>query len=676
MDIFERPYYRLNNRLLTLVGLWPYQDGKTRLFRSYFVRAVVLILLSTVLLELCTFYNDAEVMIEAATIAIVIINICMKYYTYHTDNMVDDWRTWTTKEEIEILETYAKKGRFYSVLYATYLYITASLYILLPLISPVMDVIAPLNESRPMDLPIMAQYFIDQEKHYTLIYFHMSFSIFLGMTVFIATDTQFFVFTCHLCGVFSIIGYRLERLLQDESTTDQQEDWFQYVILSIKGHKRAIEFAKIMESSFSYPWLVQCGMNVIDLSITQYRIMELLSFSAEMIKYIAFLIAQLFHIFCLAYFGQQIIDHSSETFFKAYSGPWYDRPIPISKLLLVVMKNSYKPIRLTAGKIFIFSLEGFATIVQTSTSYFMALLSFLEMCTCNGDLDIIMDVGTIFLTTISILTKYYTCQIRRLNMRTLLDSMIIDWRMWNTKEEIEILEEYAKRGHFYSVTYTAYIYTVVLVFVSMPFMSPLMDIIAPLNESRPMELPIMAQYFVNQDEHYAFLYVHMTFTMFLGVTVLTAADSQFFVLTCHLCRHKRAIKFAKLMESSFSYPLLVQCGLIIMALSISLYRMSSLLSVSADLIKYISFLIGQLFHVFCIAYFGQQVIDHSGDIFAKAGPWYNKPMRIRKLLILVMRSSYNPDKLTAGKIFIFSLEGFATIMQTSTSYFMMLSSVR
>ncbi|KAK2587295.1 hypothetical protein KPH14_003017 [Odynerus spinipes] len=97
--------------------------------------------------------------------------------------------------------------------------------------------------------------------------------------------------------------------------------------------------------------------------------------STEVIRYTAFVAAQLFHIFCSSYSGQRMIDHSSEIHLKAYSGLWYEAPIEICKLLILVIRRSYEPSCLTAGKIFVFCLESFTTIVQTSTSYFMVLTS-------------------------------------------------------------------------------------------------------------------------------------------------------------------------------------------------------------------------------------------------------------------------------------------------------------
>lgn len=39
-------------------------------------------------------------------------------------------------------------------------------------------------------------------------------------------------------------------------------------------------------------------------------------------------------------------------------------------------------------------------------------------------------------------------------MKTLLNDIIIDWKIWNTEKEVEIMKMYAKEGRFYILMYT------------------------------------------------------------------------------------------------------------------------------------------------------------------------------------------------------------------------------
>ncbi|KAI4495972.1 hypothetical protein M0802_008187 [Mischocyttarus mexicanus] len=341
----------------------------------------------TQILQLYTSKGNFDIIIEVVPTMATMINMAIKYHTYYIgmfnirrllDKMMLDWKTWNSKEEVEIMKKYAKEGRLYTLAYTLYIYISTVLFLSISFLPLLLDVVLPLNESRPLQPIVLGEYFIDQQKHFYFIFSHMAFTILLAMTIIIATDTQFFVFTCHVCGVFSIVGFRLERLMKGDNTMNKYFDKrrsFKYVVLSIKGHSRAIEFANLIESSFSTPLLIQCGINIACLSVSLYRMKTLLDISTEMFKYVAFLAAQLFHIFCICYSGQKIIDHSSKTLLNAYNGLWYEAPIEIRKLLLLVIRRSIEPTRLTGGKVFVFCLKGFSTIVHTSTSYFMVLSS-------------------------------------------------------------------------------------------------------------------------------------------------------------------------------------------------------------------------------------------------------------------------------------------------------------
>ncbi|KAK2587292.1 hypothetical protein KPH14_003014 [Odynerus spinipes] len=720
MDTFEHSYYSLNRRLLLLVGQWPYQNSTDRFCRMVIILTM---LLSFFIFQVALLFSNTgfDIVVELVPPLSAVLTITTKFFMLHIyrdnvrnllERMIDNWKLWKSEEEIDIMHKFGKEGEFLTFLYTIYIYSCMMMFLVLPFVPRILDKISPLNESRHLSPIFRSEYFIDEDEHFLSIYFHMSIVIVIGITVLVTTDVLFLIFNSHICGVLTAVGFRMEHFLNDQ--TCSRKMCLENVISAIKSHKKAMEFAELIEASYSFPLFIQVGSSLICMSVSLFQILIVLDKPSEMFRYVAFTTGQLVHIFCMCYPGQRMIDYSTEIQFKAYSSLWYDAPVEIQQLILLILRRSLEPCYLTAGKVFVFYLESFSTILQTSTSYFMVF----ELFTCGGDPDIIMDVGTIMMAVTNFFMKYYTYYANILNMKALLDIMIIDWRTWTSKGEIEILEKYAKEGRFYTLAYTTYIYIVISLFVIISFLSPVLDIIAPLNETRPMELPVIAQYFINQEEHFYPLYLHTTFSIFLGMTTFIAADTQFFVFTCHLCGvfsvvgfrlenllkdgntvdsmssyhqeecfkyvtlsikgHKRAIEFANLIESSFSYPLLIQCGINIAGLSISLYRITVLLSFSGDTIRYVLFLIGQLFHVFCITYFGQKIIDHSNATFFKAycGPWYNKPVRIHKLLLLVMKRSLEPMKLTAGKIFVFSLEGFSAIVQTSTSYFMVLLSVR
>ncbi|XP_015178584.1 PREDICTED: uncharacterized protein LOC107067508 [Polistes dominula] len=391
MDIFDLPYYRVSKLFLSMIGQWPDQNPNVRLFSLCFVTSLTTSIIITEILLLYSSKGDFEFMADAIAGISLMSTLSIKCHAcYFGGNKIknllnkieDEWKLWKTKEEITIMKKYAKEGRLYSIGYIIYIYTTVILSFSISFLPKIVDLILPLNESRPLQHVIMNEYFVDPQEYFYPIYFHMTLTIMIGITCFLANDTIFLVFTSHVCGLFATVGYRLEHLLKENnyekmSPNRRRKECIRSVVLLIGAHKRAVElvFADIMESYFSLPSLLITGMNIICLSVSLLRVAELMGKSAEVFKFAAFTLAQLFHVYCISFVGQRIIDHSSDIYFKAYSGLWYDAPMIVRKMILFIIRRSLRPSNLTAGKIFVFCLETFSMVVQTSTSYFMVLSS-------------------------------------------------------------------------------------------------------------------------------------------------------------------------------------------------------------------------------------------------------------------------------------------------------------
>lgn len=63
----------------------------------------------------------------------------------------------------------------------------------------------------------------------------------------------------------------------------------------------------------------------------------------------------------------------------------------------------------------------------------------------------------------------------------------------------------------------------------------ILNIILPLNETRPNKLPSSVEYFVDWEENFEYILVHMTITSIIEVCVLIGCRSTCSVLTDHAC---------------------------------------------------------------------------------------------------------------------------------------------
>lgn len=64
--------------------------------------------------------------------------------------------------------------------------------------------------------------------------------------------------------------------------------------------------------------------------------------------------------------------------------------------------------------------------------------------------------------------------------------------------------------------------TVVIIFLMSPGLPKVLDIIAPLNESRPHVFPYETEYFVDQNDYYIYIIIHayLTVPASVGLVVL------------------------------------------------------------------------------------------------------------------------------------------------------------
>ncbi|XP_011696368.1 PREDICTED: uncharacterized protein LOC105455028 [Wasmannia auropunctata] len=83
----------------------------------------------------------------------------------------------------------------------------------------------------------------------------------------------------------------------------------------------------------------------------------------------------LLYMFLSNLIGQNVTDHYNHVFDTTYKVHWYLAPLHIQKLILFLMQRGNKSFGLNVGGLFVASLECFATLANTSISYFIVMYS-------------------------------------------------------------------------------------------------------------------------------------------------------------------------------------------------------------------------------------------------------------------------------------------------------------
>lgn len=92
---------------------------------------------------------------------------------------------------------------------AVTIYTLMSLYMLIPITPQLLDLLMPLNESRPYKYLFDIDYSFDREVYYYPVLLHSYLTTVMTMTVMIITDTSYMSLAQHVCGLFAAIGYHI-----------------------------------------------------------------------------------------------------------------------------------------------------------------------------------------------------------------------------------------------------------------------------------------------------------------------------------------------------------------------------------------------------------------------------------------------------------------------------------
>ncbi|KAF3054383.1 Odorant receptor 192 [Nylanderia fulva] len=340
-------YYKLQRLVSSIVGLWPYQRATN------------------------------------AWIHRVLVTFCMIWgiigqLRILLDHIKADWERVTSQDEIKIMQKYAVNARIITILFIIYVAIATSTYIFFTMLPQILDVFLPLNETRSREHPISVDFFIDEDKYFYFIRIQIYFMIILLMEIVLANVIMFIIYTQHASGLFTILGYRAERLFSESSpkigrSIRRTEKDYRSIVLFVEDHRNVLQFVDIIQSSYSRSLITEYLFFMILIGLTLVQKFKYSGFSDRSIRSIAFIGGQLFYLLIFSYMGQHIIDTSTQLFTKIYCGKWHNMPLWKQKIMLFVMIRCIRTVSINSYNVYPLSLEAFSTIIQSGISVCMLL---------------------------------------------------------------------------------------------------------------------------------------------------------------------------------------------------------------------------------------------------------------------------------------------------------------
>ncbi|XP_077254450.1 uncharacterized protein LOC143893206 [Temnothorax americanus] len=205
------------------------------------------------------------------------------------------------------------------------------------------DVPMNISHQRSRHLFIITEYFIDQEKYFYLILFHMYVAFSIGATVMVATGTMLITYAQHTCGMFRIASYRIEHAMSvdilQNITLKNKILMTEGIIYAIDIHRQAMKFvftstifvqylrliisfcfgrlSQDLLSAFEIMMFCFITCGVVCVSINLFQIASSGNNVEEFLFPFLLVFACVTYMFIANYIGQNVTDHNNYVFSTA-----------------------------------------------------------------------------------------------------------------------------------------------------------------------------------------------------------------------------------------------------------------------------------------------------------------------------------------------------------------------
>ncbi|XP_028981836.1 uncharacterized protein LOC114841117 isoform X1 [Diachasma alloeum] len=389
-NIFDCSYYWITKRGLQCIGQWPFQSSKEKRILRCLTFFTITSFLTPTIIKCITSIDDIDVVIEDLFIIGLIALAFTKFFnwTIMEDTMIQllltikrDWKSLIDQRDIELLQQHSERAQKLGVAFATFVYGSLLLYFCTPAIPKILDFFHPLNETRPRLFLSPTEYFIDQEKYYIYILFHayISSSIYTACIVFF--ENFFAICVSHACGKFEILKAHLESIHLDGTILIEETSLADFYFIKNRIRicsdlqTQTLQFVDCLESSYRGALLLTVGINIGLIVLAGTVAMIKNSEPSESIRMVCIIVDLIFHLFYSSWLGHVLVVQNERVLDAVYQSEWYRFSNRSQLMLLPIMMRSLKPCQLTAGKLYIMSMQGFGAAMRTVISFFTLLNS-------------------------------------------------------------------------------------------------------------------------------------------------------------------------------------------------------------------------------------------------------------------------------------------------------------
>nr|QHN69150.1 odorant receptor 21a [Sirex nitobei] len=373
-----------NRRIFNVMGLWP-PDINDRLF--FFLFGFLTVHCCLEYAQLFQYIDQFDYVItnlsESSPLTMVLVKLGVyrinaKRLCRVLDDIIDDYKVdrYKTREERLAFLKYNEISKRFIKFAIPAMCFAATIFYFKPLTGLMRSKSGTENSSRVYVLPYQTRTFFEITETRTYISIYAVEGLILPVLTCGYTGTDCFMITLilHVCSQFSILALRMKNI-----TTNSRDFHSEFSQLIVK-HLRLIRIAKSLDDVFNILLLPQLLGTPIILCLGAYNLLHSpgsLEQGMKLLVFVLFSLCMLFVLFGYCYIGECLINESTSFSSSLYNSQWYNIPPNHAKLLIICMCQVQQPLRLTAGRFYVFSLEKFTDIIKTSMAYLSLLRTFI-----------------------------------------------------------------------------------------------------------------------------------------------------------------------------------------------------------------------------------------------------------------------------------------------------------
>ncbi|KYN16798.1 hypothetical protein ALC57_10995 [Trachymyrmex cornetzi] len=522
------------------------------------------------------------------------------------------------------------------------LYSMITIFLLIPLTPVFLDIIRPLNESRPRFFAVAVELRIDQEKYYIPVFCYNFGIIILGVIIMVGVDTTYVAYTTHACSLFSIISQQFEEILLKLNVTKQiskyelylnkdfellsEKERYRQYIICLKKYQLALEFVNILNSTYQVSTLFLLLLNGITISLVGIRIVYVLSQLKEIMRYGFIIIGMLIQLMIVCYSGQKLIDESQNIFYQA-------------NIMLVHVLREYNVNKILLSHLGLWPLQNKFVRRLLPILYLVIHISSLpfEILSLHDMLGNMQRAFENFYYIVCCILFIVKLSNEFLNdeIRYSYKAMENHWNIFTGEFEMRILKNYSSLSRKFTIIYAITMYIMVTIYIMVPIKSILLDVILPLNESRPRFSVLSIEYRIDKDKYFVPLFCYNITVVVTGVTILVGIETMYVTRTIHAC------SLFSIISQQFE-KIISQTGISMKASEGGRYMngMNALFKSASEQLIYDEYII-------CLKKY-QLALKYAVE-------WYTFSPRLKSLIIITLHRSLVPCSLRAVTLYFMTV---------------------